>query len=67
MLDGRVLIESIWETPSKERASQPPVRSRALDCESLDCTFTATSGSVDGQRGLRRRDESSKEKGPIPP
>ena len=26
-----------------------------LDCESLDCTFTATSGGVDGQRGLRRR------------
>ena len=29
-----------------------------LDCESLDCTFTACKRrSVDGQRGLRRRDE----------
>ena len=28
-----------------------------LDCESLDCTFTATSGGVSTGSGLRRRDE----------
>ena len=28
-----------------------------LDCESLDCTFTATSGGVSTGRGLRRCDE----------